>query len=112
VVAAFLFLVTDDSNAFPVFSSAANQSLLRKAFNKPSRSLASTITPRSITFLYASSDNNQEEEEEIFDFNKALADGSTPVFIRGSGNDDIDGSIWEDLETGQPPQWMVMKEVS
>lgn len=34
------------------------------------------------------------------------------VIIRGSEYDDIDGSIWEDLETGQPPKWLVMKEVS
>ncbi len=38
-------------------------------------------------------------------------DADELIVIRGSEGDDFDGAIWEDLETGQPPKWLIMKEV-
>lgn len=53
---------------------------------------------------------SDEDLEEIFDWDPDS--GEQPIIIRGSDADGIDGAIWEDLETGEPPKWMVMKEVS
>ena len=47
------------------------------------------------------------------DFDDALQDDeAASVVIKGSEDDSLDGSIWESIETGKPPEWMVMKEVS
>ena len=62
------------------------------------------------TILFASS---EEKDEGGFDFDDALQDDeAASVVIKGSEDDSLDGSIWESIETGKPPEWMVMKEVS
>ena len=64
--------------------------------------------------------NNNDEEEDLnqsqfFDIDTIGNNNNNndPVIIRrGDGNlDGLDNKIFEDIETGQPPQWMVMKEV-
>lgn len=35
-----------------------------------------------------------------------------PVIMRAEDAIEIDGSIFEDIESGKPPEWMIMKEVS
>jgi hypothetical protein len=60
-------------------------------------------------FALASGRKEDDENDPFFNLD---ADGEMPVVIRGSDNDDIDGSIWEDIETGQPSELLVMKEVS
>lgn len=72
--------------------------------NYLSREVRVPLTASRITL----SARGKEEEELPFPLD---IDGDTPIIIRGSENDDIDGSIWEDAETGQPPEWLVMKEV-
>jgi hypothetical protein len=65
--------------------------------------------------LFLSSDRNEnsQDDDELDLLEKAFGDGATPeVIVRGSDADNIDGSVWEDLETGEPPRWMIMKEVS
>ena len=64
------------------------------------------MSPRPISSCALS--ESDKELEDIFDFDPT----AEPIIIRGSDADDIDGSIWEDLETGEPPKWLVMKEVS
>jgi hypothetical protein len=39
-------------------------------------------------------------------------DDSAQYIVRGSPEDDIPDQVWEDMQTGQPPQWLVIKEVS
>jgi hypothetical protein len=36
----------------------------------------------------------------------------TPTLIRAEDAEDFDGSLFEDMDTGKPAEWMVMKEVS
>ncbi len=48
--------------------------------------------------------------------NKEDGEGSEEAeeltLFRGSGDDDpFTKDVWEDIETGQPPKWMVVKEV-
>jgi hypothetical protein len=64
-------------------------------------------------FLSSDSNENSQDDDELDLLEKAFGDGATPeVIVRGSDADNIDGSVWEDLETGEPPRWMIMKEVS
>lgn len=53
--------------------------------------------------------SGKEDDDEMFAFD---LNGEEPVILRGSDSEDIDGAIFEDLETGKPPEWLVMKEVS
>ena len=107
-----LLLALDCIHAFTVRSSASNPMLLSSnSFHRPS-SLSSPVPPRRISKVLKANDNDKSQGEEEFDIKKALEDGSAPVIMRGSASDDLDESIWEDLETGQPPQWVVTKEVS
>jgi hypothetical protein len=66
-------------------------------FPKQSRDLKVTLAVR---------DTEKEEVLPSFD-----PDADELIVIRGSEGDDFDGAIWEDLETGQPPKWLIMKEV-
>ena len=50
----------------------------------------------------------EEEEEEAMSFDP---NGEELMIFRGGDGDDIDGAVWEDLETGQPPKWLIMKQV-
>jgi hypothetical protein len=65
----------------------------------------------------SSSNNDNSKQDETSRLNPSdtttleSRDMDDVVIIRGSGNDDLDGAIWADIETGQPPQWMVMKQV-
>ena len=86
-----------------------------------SRSLSNLPTSHTIKSKYggeigslrAKDMDKDEDLNSILGWDPNDEDSETPeIIIRGSENDTIDGSIWEDLETGQPPQWMVMKEVS
>ena len=60
------------------------------------------VTSRSSSCTHALSDDKTENSSDP---------DSYPVIIRGGEGDEIDDAIWENIETGQPPQWMVMKEV-
>lgn len=51
-------------------------------------------------------------DDEANVLNEMESSDSMPVIVRGSEEDDLDDATWEDIETGQPPEWMVMKEVS
>lgn len=65
-------------------------------------------TPRSMMIgILATKDD--DAEGDVFKWDGSDEDS---IIIRDSEADDIDGSIWEDLETGQPPEWLIMKEVS
>jgi hypothetical protein len=67
-----------------------------------------TTVKRWKSFLHASSDNAQDE----LDLEKAFeAEDDSTVIMRGSGEDDLPDEFWEDVEAGQPPQSMVMKQV-
>jgi hypothetical protein len=80
------------------------------------RSLLETTTTTVV--LYQSSnddadvdvddDSSKTSEENFFGSGK---DGEPVIFKKGDAPD-IDGSIWENVETGRPPQIMVMKQVS
>lgn len=63
--------------------------------------VASCHQPRSTALA------SREDQDDIFSLNGS----EEPVLMRGS-DDEIDGSIFEDIETGRPPEWLVMKEVS
>ena len=69
--------------------------------------------PSSSSILFLTSNNDNENLQSAFLGDNAEDDETQQeVIIRGSDSDNIDGSIWEDLETGRPPEIMVMKEVS
>jgi len=34
-----------------------------------------------------------------------------PVIVRGFEQDEISDKAWENIEAGEPPKWVVMKEV-
>jgi hypothetical protein len=65
------------------------------------RSVTPVIRP-SLHSMFASNDEDNAQDME----------SETPVLIRAEDMEDIDGSIFEDMDTGKPPEWMVMKEVS
>jgi hypothetical protein len=120
VVAATLFVTANVSDAFQLAGAKkSNRWLLPGSSAAFGCTVPSRASLRSIRPLLASSENNNnnnnddDDKEVAFDFSKALnKDGSEqPVFIKGSGTEGIDGSIFEDVETGEPPQWMIMKEV-
>lgn len=58
---------------------------------------------KEVRLALAAPDVNDEEGTENGRGNR--------VIFRGSDDDELDGAIWEDLESGKPPEWMVMKEV-
>jgi len=39
-------------------------------------------------------------------------DDVEPVIVRGFEQDEISDQAWENIETGEPPKWIIMKEVS
>jgi hypothetical protein len=53
----------------------------------------------------------REEEEEEEEAMSIDPNGKELMIFRGGDGDDIDGAVWEDLETGQPPKWLIMKQV-
>ena len=61
---------------------------------------------RSYVTLLAARDTEEEDSMISLD-----PDGEELTIFRGSDADDFDGAVWEDLETGQPPKWLIMKEV-
>ena len=63
---------------------------------------------RSFSPLSASSDDKENVPNGL----GLESSDSMPVIVRGSEEDDLGDGVWDDIETGQPPQWMVMKEVS
>jgi hypothetical protein len=79
--------------------------------------IASRFSKRARLWESSSSNNDNNKQDETNRPNPSdtttLVSGDMDdlVIIRGSGNDDLDGSIWAEIETGQPPQWMVMKQV-
>eukprot|EP00980_Cylindrotheca_fusiformis_P028904 scaffold22672_cov141-Cylindrotheca_fusiformis.AAC.7 len=40
-----------------------------------------------------------------------IMEDENPELFRFEDAEDIDGSIFEDMETGKPPEWLIMKEV-
>jgi hypothetical protein len=52
-----------------------------------------------------SKDNNDPKEIE-------KVDSDMPVIVRGFDEDEISDEAWENIETGEPPKWIIMKEVS
>jgi hypothetical protein len=79
--------------------------------------IASRFSKRARLWESSSSNNDNNKQDETNRPNPSATttlvsgDMDDLVIIRGSGNDDLDGSVWADIETGQPPQWMVMKQV-
>jgi hypothetical protein len=63
---------------------------------------------RSFSPLWGSFDDKENVLTEL----ELESSDSMPVIVRGSEDDDLDDALWDDIEGGQPPQWMVMKEVS
>jgi hypothetical protein len=60
--------------------------------------------------MYAFSNENKDAfggENEM----ETLGDDEMLIIFRGSEDVEIYDALWEDIETGQPPQWMVIKEV-
>lgn len=55
--------------------------------------------------LYSKEDNN--DETSIIE-----SDSKEPVIVRGFEQGEISDEAWENVETGEPPKWIVMKEVS
>jgi hypothetical protein len=64
---------------------------------------------RSFSPLWASSDDKENAPNGL---GLESSSDSMPVIFRGSEEDDLDDGFWDDIETGQPPKWMVMKQVS
>ena len=85
----------------------STRSLLGSTCGRFSQHLTVSSCPRPR--ILAAKDED-EREEDIFSWDPES--GEDPIIIRGSDADEIDGSLWEDIETGQPPKWLVMKEVS
>jgi hypothetical protein len=54
--------------------------------------------------LYSKEDNN--DETSIIE-----SDSKEPVIVRGFEQGEISDEAWENVETGEPPKWIVMKEV-
>jgi hypothetical protein len=50
---------------------------------------------------------SKEEDQEEFKF-----DPNMPVIMRGSQEDEISDEVWENVDTGEPPNLVIMKEVS
>jgi len=65
------------------------------------------------TALAATQDTEGEEGglSSLSSLSSLDLDKEEMVIFRGSDGDEIDGAVWENIETGQPPQWLVMKEV-
>lgn len=42
----------------------------------------------------------------------ASEESSEPVIVRGFEQDEISDEAWENIDTGEPPKWIIMKEVS
>lgn len=43
----------------------------------------------------------------------SIATEETPQFIlRGDPDDELSEQMWEDIQTGEPPKWIIVKEVS
>ena len=99
-VLVFLFLLTRVSHGLSPPSS--------RLFIGDYTSLGSVVVRVQSTNVALSARSKEGDDELPFPLD---LDADTPIIIRGSDNDDIDGSIWEDAETGQPPEWLVMKEV-
>jgi hypothetical protein len=62
--------------------------------------------------LFAANDDDDSVKNENLQAFLGGSDDEPPVIRRDSNAPDIDGAIWEDLETGRPPQLLVMKQVS
>lgn len=50
---------------------------------------------------------SKEKDEEEFKF-----DPNMPVIMRGSQEDEISDEVWENVDTGEPPKLVIMKQVS
>ena len=81
--------------------------------SKSSSSVPSSLVVRSLSSSgddNSNNDDNTKDDDLLKSFeNKNI--GNNPVIITRGDGDGVDDSIFEDIETGQPPQWMVMKEV-
>jgi hypothetical protein len=56
---------------------------------------------------------SKEPLEDIFgtaDFDSE--NDGTQFFVQGSPEDELSDQMWEEIRTGEPPQWLVLKEVS
>jgi hypothetical protein len=71
------------------------------------------LTQTSLSFSTAAIETRwqlyakDEDEEEEFTF-----DPNMPVIMRGSQEDEISTEVWENVDTGEPPKSVIMKEVS
>jgi uncharacterized protein YjiS (DUF1127 family) len=56
---------------------------------------------------------SKEPLEDMFGIaNSDLKNDATQYFVQGSPEDELSDEMWEDIRTGEPPQWLVLKEVS
>lgn len=63
------------------------------------------------TFRHQLSRDSLLGEENTFENN--ITTEETPQFIlRGGPDDELSEQIWEDIQTGEPPKWIIVKEVS
>ena len=85
--------------------------------NNEITSSGSSSVPSSLVLRFSSSsggDDNNNDDSNKDDLLQAFENkniGDNPVIITRGDGDLGDDSIFEEIETGQPPQWMVMKEV-
>ena len=74
--------------------------------------LSTTQTSAQSSFrLGATSDGNGDKDELDLELQNILNDNSSPTIFRGSAEDELDEEDWAEIESGKPPEWMVMKEV-
>jgi hypothetical protein len=96
-----LFLLLTSSNAFlrTVDSPMRAPHFMKNAHHY----LNGHNSMKSLAFvpLFASSSRDKKERDK-----------ASVILTSSEDGEDIDGSIFENAETGQPPDWMVMKEVS
>lgn len=74
---------------------------------KPLQFAIISITPvirPSLHSMFAFNNDNEDNAQDM--------EYETPTLIRAEDAEDFDGSLFEDMDTGKPAEWMVMKEVS
>lgn len=104
-IAAFVFTLASYSRAFsPILSRDAPHIMPSMTRSTPRPRKRSMSLRRDVWVLY-SNDNriNVSIKEE---------NDQQPMIVRGFEQDEISDEAWENIETGEPPKLLVMKEVS
>lgn len=89
------------STTVPLVSYVDRRAPTRKRPRTNKRADRSKVNSRQIQRLHSKDDNNDTPEES-----------NKPVIVRGFEQDEISDELWENIETGEPPKWIVVKEVS